>query len=168
MLVEYNIKNLVENPFRLIGEEWMLIASGDESGHNMMTASWGNLGVLWGKNVATVYIRPSRYTLEFVEKQEYFTLNFFGKNKEMHSICGTKSGRKIDKTKATGLTPVYDGRSVYFAEAELVFECRKIYASDIDPDKFLDSGINTCYKEGDFHRVFIGEIVRTLKAKERN
>jgi flavin reductase (DIM6/NTAB) family NADH-FMN oxidoreductase RutF len=167
MLEEYNIKNLNENPFRIIGEEWMLIGAGNEKYHNMMTASWGNLGVLWGKNVATVYIRPSRYTLELVESEEYFSLCFFGKDKAIHSICGTKSGRKIDKTKACNLTPCYDQKAVYFQEAELVFICRKIYQSQIDSKNFLDEGINTCYREGDYHKMFIGEIVKTLKSTER-
>ncbi|NLL56541.1 MAG: flavin reductase family protein [Clostridiales bacterium] len=167
MLQEYNIKSLKENPFKMIGEEWMLIAAGDKEEHNMMTASWGGLGVLWGKNVATVYIRPSRYTLEFVEYQDYFSLCFFGKDNKVHSICGTKSGRKIDKTKACNLTPCYDQKAVYFAEAELVFICRKIYESQIDAHNFLDEGIHTCYKEGDFHKVFIGEIVATLKSDRR-
>lgn len=169
MLQEFNIKNLTENPFRIIGEEWMLIAAGNDKNHNMMTASWGNLGVLWGKNVATVYIRPSRYTMEFVEKEEYFSLCFFGKRKEVHSICGTKTGRKIDKTKATGLTPISDneGKCVFFREAELVFICKKLYVEDIKPEHFLDAGINACYKEGDYHKLIIGEIVKTLKDTER-
>lgn len=167
MLEETDVKLLTDNPFRLIGEEWMLIAAGTCEKHNMMTASWGNLGVLWGKNVATIYIRPSRYTLEFVEKEDYFSLCFFGKNKEIHNICGTKSGRNIDKAKAAKLTPMSDGKCVYFKEAELVLICKKLYASEFNPENFLDPNINFCYKEKDYHKVFIGEIVKTLKAKER-
>ncbi len=162
MLKETNIKDLQFNPFKLIGEEWMLIAAGDEKKHNMMTASWGGLGVLWEKNVATVYIRPTRYTLNFVEKEEYFTLNFFGKNKAPHKIGGSKSGRDTDKAKAAGLTAVYDNNTVYYEEAELVIVCKKLYVSQFDNKNFVDPKIEKFY-DNDYHKIFIGEIVKVLK-----
>lgn len=162
MLKETNIKYLEFNPFKLIGEEWMLIAAGDEKKHNMMTASWGGLGVLWEKNVATVYIRPTRYTVNFVEKQEYFTLNFFGKNKAPHKIGGSKSGRDIDKAKAAELTPVFENGAVYYEEAELVLVCKKLYCSEFDNKNFVDGSIEKFYDK-DYHKIFIGEITKVLK-----
>jgi flavin reductase (DIM6/NTAB) family NADH-FMN oxidoreductase RutF len=162
MLKEINIRDLQFNPFKLIGEEWMLISAGDENKHNMMTASWGGLGVLWEKDVATVYIRPTRYTVNFVEQQEYFALNFFGKNKAPHKIGGSKSGRDIDKAKAAGLTPVFDNGAVYYEEAELVIICKKLYFSEFNNKNLLDANIENFY-DNDYHKIFIGEIVRTLK-----
>ena len=105
---EVDIKSLNFNPFTKIGSEWMLITAGDESGCNTMTASWGGLGVLWGKNVATCYIRPQRYTKKFVDANDTFTLSFYGPEyKQALSICGSKSGRDCDKVKEAGLTPYF-------------------------------------------------------------
>lgn len=169
MFKEIDAKELMDNPFTLIGNEWMLISAGNVESHNMMTASWGGLGVLWNRNVATVYIRPSRYTANFVDREACFALSFFGKNKKIHGICGSKSGRDIDKTKAAGLTPLYTDGTVYFEEAELVLVCRKLYESKLDNTKFFDPSVEEFYKEipGDYHRVFIGEIIKTLVKKDR-
>lgn len=167
MFKEISVKDLKDNPFRLIGEEWMLIAAGNKDACNMMTASWGGLGVLWEKNVATVYIRPTRYTVNFVDKEPYFTLNFFGKNKAPHKVGGSMSGRNIDKVKAAKLTPVYADGSVYFAEAELVLVCKKLYHSVLDNKNFLYPEIEKFYKEKDYHKIFIGEIVKAYQDTER-
>ncbi|HOO22968.1 MAG TPA: flavin reductase family protein [Clostridia bacterium] len=167
MLKEIAIENLKFNPFEVIGEEWMLIAAGKIEKHNMMTASWGGMGVLWGKNVATVYIRPTRYTLEFVENEDFFSLCFFGKNKKIHEVCGSKSGRDIDKTKAANLTPATDGNGLYFEEAELVFICKKVYFDDLKIANFLDKSVEKFYPIKDYHKVFIGEIVKVLKSESR-
>lgn len=169
MLKKINVKKLNENPFVLLDQEWALIAAGNKEGHNMMTASWGGLGVLWNYNVATVYIRPSRYTVEFVEREQYFSLCFFGKNKAMHKICGSRSGRDIDKTAATGLTPVFEDGTVYFEEAELVLICRKLYQTQLDNKKFLDPSIEGFYNEipNDYHKIFIGEIVKAYIDERR-
>lgn len=164
MFKETDIKELKDNPFKLIGDEWMLISAGNSQKHNFMTASWGGLGILWSRNVATVYIRPSRYTLGFVQNEPFFALSFFGRNKKVHKVGGTMSGRDIDKTEAAGLTPVYADGTVYFEEAELVLICRKFYDTELDNRKFLDPSLEDYYKEipGDYHKVFIGEIVKTL------
>ena len=155
------------NPFTLIGSEWMLITAGNKEHHNMMTASWGGLGVLWEKNVATVYVRPTRYTLGFLKNEPYFTLSFFGKNKAVHKICGSKSGRDIDKTAALGLTPVYENGAVYFKEAELVIVCKKLYADAIKPECFIDPAVNNFYTARDYHEFFIGEIVKVYVSENR-
>ena len=105
---EINAEELSFNPFDKIGKEWMLITAGDEAKHNTMTASWGGLGIMWGKKVATVYIRPQRYTKEFVDQNERFTISFYKEEyRKALSICGSKSGRDCEKEKEAGLTPYY-------------------------------------------------------------
>jgi flavin reductase (DIM6/NTAB) family NADH-FMN oxidoreductase RutF len=155
---------LADNPFTLIGSDWMLITAGTQERFNTMTASWGGLGVLWERKVATCYIRPTRHTFGFVEQAPQFTLSFFGeKHRKALTYCGTHSGRDTDKVKGAGLTPVKDGGFVYFEEARLVLACRKIYSQDIDPKGFLDPSIEGMYPQRDYHRMYIGEIVKCLE-----
>ena len=166
MFEKIDPKTLKENVFSLIGDQWMLITAGTPEHCNTMTASWGGLGVLWGKNVATIYIRPQRYTYEFVERSDFFTLAFFGR--EYHkalALCGAKSGREVDKAKACGFTVAAgEGKAPYFEQAELVLVCRKLYWQDMDPAHFLDPGIDgKWYPDQDYHRIYIGEIVECLK-----
>ena len=166
MFTRIDPKELNQNVFSLIGDQWMLITAGTKEKCNTMTASWGGLGVLWGGPVATVYIRPQRYTLEFVENSEFFTLSFFGEAyRKALALCGSKSGREIDKVKECGFTVAEAGCGApYFAEAELVLVCRKAYWQDMDPAHFLDGEIdNKWYPGKDYHRIFIGEIVEALR-----
>ncbi|HJC00757.1 MAG TPA: flavin reductase family protein [Candidatus Flavonifractor merdavium] len=160
-------KSLDQNVFSLIGDQWMLLTAGTGEKCNTMTASWGGLGVLWGKPVATVYIRPQRYTLEFVEREEKFTLAFFGEAyRKALALCGSKSGRDIDKVKECGFTVETADGAPYFAEADLVLVCKKAYWQDMDPTHFLDGEIDgKWYPEKDYHRIFIGEIETVLKKK---
>ena len=154
-----------ENAFKLIGTDWMLITAGSTSSFNAMTASWGGIGVLWHKNVCTIYVRPQRYTYEFLEKNDNFTLSFFSeKYKDALKLCGSKSGRDSDKIKEAGITPVEtENGSVFFQEASLVIECRKIYYLDIDPENFIDPSIAENYPNKDYHRMYIGEILNCLR-----
>ena len=100
------VKDLKENFFEAIGKEWMLVTAGTKEKFNTMTASWGGIGWVWNKPVAFVFIRPERYTYEFVEENDHLTLSFLGEeNKKIHAVCGSKSGRNIDKVKETGLKP---------------------------------------------------------------
>lgn len=153
---------LDENAFKLIGSDWTLITAGRMDAFNTMTASWGGLGVLWNKNVCYLVIRPQRYTYEFMEKSQYFTLSFFDRDyRKALEFCGTKSGRDVDKVKETGLTPVRAGcGAVYFDEARIVMECRKIYIQDIDPAGFVDPTIAENYPDNDYHRMYVGEIMK--------
>lgn len=156
----------IPSPIQLINDEWMLVTSGKEGDYNTMTASWGTLGELWNKEVAFVFIRPQRYTYSFMEKNDFFTLSFFGGGfKKELGLCGSKSGRDIDKVAATGLTPVADEEKVYFAEASLVLVCKKIAFQDLNPDGFLDPSIEDNY-QGDYHRMYVGEIVEVLQKEE--
>ena len=167
MFEQIDPKSLDQNVFSLIGDQWMLLTAGTGEKCNTMTASWGGLGVLWGKPVATVYIRPQRYTLEFVEREEKFTLAFFGEEyRKALALCGSKSGRDIDKVKECGFTVETADGAPYFAKADLVLVCKKAYWQDMDPTHFLDGEIDgKWYPEKDYHRIFIGEIETVLKKK---
>ena len=166
MLKPIDPKAIDQNVFSLIGEKWMLITAGTAERCNTMTASWGGLGVIWGAPSATCYIRPQRYTKEFVDREEYFTLAFFGEeHRKALAYCGANSGRDVDKVKECGFT-VTAGESgaPYFEEAGLVLVCKKAYWQDMDPTHFLDGELDgKWYPERDYHRIFIGEIVEVLK-----
>ena len=152
-----------ENAIKLIGSDWMLITAGSIDSYNMMTASWGSLGVLWNKNVATCFIRPHRHTFEFIEKADNYTLTFFDEDKRtILEYCGTESGRDVDKMNIDGLTPVTGDGTVYFAESKLTLVCRKLYYQDITPLNFVDPAIDENYPEKDYHRMYIGEITSAL------
>ena len=159
-----SVEQLKDNPFTLINKDWMLITAGDAEKHNTMTASWGGVGELWGKYVSTIYIRPQLYTLEFVEQEEYYSLCFFGPEyRQALSLCGSKSGRDVDKDAATGLTPCFDQAAPYYEQARLVFLCRKLYRQDMEKSAFLDKGLLEKWYDNDLHRMFIGEIVKVLE-----
>lgn len=161
---EISVEQLKDNPFTLINKDWMLITAGDAEKHNTMTASWGGVGELWSKYVSTIYIRPQRYTLEFVEREEYYSLCFFGPEyRQALSLCGSKSGRDVDKDAATGLTPCFDQAAPYYEQARLVFLCRKLYRQDMEESAFLDKGLLEKWYDNDLHRMFIGEIVKVLE-----
>ncbi len=143
-------KDLKINPFTLIGDEWMLITAGNQDKYNTMTASWGQMGALWshggGSPVVTIYVRPQRYTKEFVDSNKYFTLTFFSKEyKKDLAYLGSHSGRNEDK------------------EAKLVLICEKVYAQDILEENFINKDIiSEHYQKKDFHTMYIGLIKKVL------
>ena len=155
---------LKENVFSLIGQKWMLITAGTKEHCNTMTASWGGLGVIWGAPTATCYIRPQRYTKEFVDREDYFTLAFFGEEyKKALSLCGSKSGREVDKVKECGFTvETAQCGAPYFQEAELVLVCKKQFAQEMDPNCIPEEIKEKWYPEQDYHTMYLGEIVEVL------
>lgn len=159
-----DIKELKMNPFTEIGEDWALVSAGGREKANTMTVSWGGVGVLWGKNVVFAFIRESRYTKEFIDSGETFSLSFLsGEYRNALALCGSKSGRDIDKWKETGLTPVIDEGTVYPKEAKCAFLCRKIAAVPVEKESFLDKGIAPeWYGSGDFHTMYVGEIIKVI------
>lgn len=159
---EISAKDLNENPFKLIGDEWTLITAGTPDNYNTMTASWGGVGVLWNKNVVTIYIRPQRYTYEFTENNDYFTLSFFTQEyKKALTYCGKHSGKECDKAKECGLTPIKIDETTTFDQAKLVLVCKKLYHDDIKPENFHDNLIDIQnYPNKDYHRLYIGEIIK--------
>lgn len=163
--IKISPQDIGDNPFKALDKDWMLVTAGSLKSYNTMTASWGGFGVLWGKNIAICVIRPIRYTYGFMEESGTFTLSFFSdKYRKALSFCGSHSGKDYDKAKETGLTAVEtDNGSVYFSEARLVLECKKIYFDDINPENFIDPEIDSHYPEKDYHRMYIGEIVNVYK-----
>ncbi len=159
---EITVSELTDNMLEAIGKEWMLVTAGTPDKFNAMTASWGGVGVLWGKPVAFVFIRPERYTYEFIERGDHLTLSFLGEaHRDILKTCGTLSGRDTDKVAATGLEPVFTPEgNVSFRQARLTLECRKLYADDIRPERFTDPELLTRWygSHGGFHRMYIVEI----------
>lgn len=167
VLKEIQPKELRSNPFKLIGDDWMLIAAGSEEKANAMTASWGGLGVMWNKKVAFVAIRPQRFTKEFVDAGETFSLSFFPKKyKKTMAYFGSVSGRDEDKIAKSGLSLVHDLEAPYFKEAKLVLICRKLMQQDFEPGNMLDESINPTYYPGsDHHTLYIAEIEKVLASR---
>lgn len=159
-----DVKTLQENVFAMIGDQWMLITAGTAGQCNTMTASWGGLGVLWGAPSATIYIRPQRYTKEFIDGGEYFTLAFFGAEwKKALSLCGSKSGRDTDKVKECGFTvAAAECGAPYFEQADLVLVCRKRYVQEMDQSAMPEDVKERFYPQQDYHTMYIGEIVEAL------
>ena len=157
-----NLSDLTFNPFTLIGKDWMLITSGSPSAFNTMTASWGQLGKLWNKDVFTCYIRSNRFTYEFIENNSCFTASFFGEqHRDALSYCGSHSGRDCNKAENAGLTPTELDGCTAFEEADMVFVCRKLYKDAIKRDSFLtsDSLDDKFYSNDPYHAQYISEIV---------
>lgn len=157
--------------FHLWDKQWMLLTSGDfGKGHyNAMTVGWGSIGVMWNKPFAQVVVRPTRFTYEFMEKYDTFTLSAFPEDwRSALKLLGSASGRDGDKITESGLVPMASQlvAAPSFEEAELTLECRKIYWDDMDPSRFLDGDIEPCYPERDYHRIYFGEILRALGEDE--
>lgn len=162
MFKEITARDIKRNIINAIANEWMLISAGDKCAHNMMTASWGFLGEMWGQDTAIAVIRPQRYTMDFVEKQDYYALSFYGDKKEIHKVCGSLSGRDVDKTAMTGLTPVFADNTVYFEEANLVIICKKMYVQEMEEAYFTDTEPLKWYPNKDYHKMVFGKIEKVL------
>lgn len=149
-----------ESVFRLLDKDWMLITAGVSSHFNTMTASWGGFGILWHQPVAFIFVRPPRYTYQFLEQYAWFTLCFFGPGfRKTLNYCGSRSGRDTDKIADTGLIALETEKgNIYFQDARLVFECRKIYYQDLQPGQFLDPKIESNYPAKDYHRMYFGKV----------
>ena len=150
--------------FSQFDKKWALLTAGTKNSFNSMTISWGGLGTLWNKPAATVYVRQSRYTHDFMDNNEYFTVSFYPEEfKKQLGVLGAKSGRDMDKMNDSGLTPVEVGESVSFKEAEVTLVCRKLFMQRLDVDKIPADIVNTLYAGGDPHDMYIGEVVDIIK-----
>ncbi|MCC0652854.1 MULTISPECIES: flavin reductase [unclassified Clostridioides] len=161
---EVKIEELQFNPFTKIGKEWLLITAGNSAKFNTMTASWGGVGVYWSKNVVTTYIRPQRYTKEFVDNNDTFTIAFFDeKYREALNICGTISGRDTNKVEKAGLTPYFIDDTVAFEEANMIMVCKKLYHDTMPPENFdAKENDEKWYPKKDYHTMYISEVVKVL------
>ena len=159
-------QEVLVRPFAVLDREWALLVAGAER-PNPMTVSWGGLGTLWNRPVATVYVRPTRFTFGLLEARSEFTLNVLGeRHRKALDLCGTRSGRDTDKWRETGLGRV-PGETVAVprvAEAELALECRVLASFDLDPARFLDPAIEKLYPRADYHRAFLGEVLAVWAA----
>ncbi len=166
--VEIDPKDLQFNPFELIGDDWMLVTAGNDSAFNTMTASWGGLGVLWDRPVATCFIRPQRYTKEFVDRSDDFTLSFFGEERrDALKVCGSTSGRDTDKVLDAGLFPMQVDGSMAFEEAQLVIVCHKLYAQQLDKACFTAPEVyGENYPDDDLHTLYVGSVAHMYLAAD--
>lgn len=146
-------------------DKWFLLTSGNfEKNHfNTMTVAWGYFGIMWNKPMAVVVVRPGRFTFEFMEKYDTFTLSAFDKKyRKDLNLLGTKSGRDGDKIAETNLTPMASSivEAPAFSEAELIVECKKSYWDDFKPENFTDQSIHKNYPIKDYHRMYFGEVLQ--------
>lgn len=145
-------------------DEWIVLCAGDFSKqhYNAMTISWGSYGQVWNEMFFQVFVRPTRYTYEFMEHYTSFTLSLFDQTyRDALVLLGTRSGRDCNKIQQAGLTPEPSLKvsAPSFTEASLVIECKKIYFQDIDSTHFLDQSIATQYPHHDYHRMYFGAVV---------
>lgn len=156
---QIDINKLSLNPFKTIGKDWLLISALKENKVNTMTASWGGIGVIWNKNVVTVYIRPQRYTREFIDESERFTLTFFNGYKKELGVLGSKSGRDSNKISEVGFDIEFLEEQPTFKQGSMSFICKKLYQGKIDPEGFIDLSLDgRNYPDKDYHYIYIGEI----------
>ena len=158
------MENFNVDIFKCFHSDWALLTAGDAENFNTMTISWGGLGTLWGKSVATVYVKPIRYTYDFMEKSDYFTISFFPE--EYHAdlvTLGTKSGRDGDKVALTGLTAQTLAKSVTFAQAKTTILCRKIYWQNLALENIPAEAVAGYYKSEAPHRMYIGEVLEIIE-----
>ena len=158
--------DLPDNVIQLIGKEWMLVTAGDERSYNTMTASWGGMGYIWERPSTFIFIRDTRYTYQFLQQHESFTLSFFNeKYRDALRICGTMSGRNTDKVKEAGLTPLETPSGLMsFEEARMIIECKKMFIQELDyanlTEPYKSKIMEEAYKnELSKHQMFISEIV---------
>ncbi|NLG43794.1 MAG: flavin reductase family protein [Phycisphaerae bacterium] len=142
---------------------WFLLTAGENKpgGFNSMTVSWGALGVMWHRPLLMVVVRPHRYTREFMERFDTFSLCAFDQaHRAALELLGTRSGRDTQKMAECGLTPIALSSIACpgFSEAKLILECRKVYFDDLEPAHFLADFIAPNY-QGDYHRIYFGEVL---------
>lgn len=156
-----NIDTLNINPFTAIGKDWFLLTAGDINNFNTMTASWGGVGVMWGKNVVTTVVRSNRHTFNFIDNSDIFTISFYPQEyKNILNYCGSHSGKDVDKVAETGLKPISLDGGVAFEQSKLVFVCKKLYSQQLDTKNFSDTSCNKWYSETNpIHTAFVGEII---------
>lgn len=160
----YPINMLEWNPFQKIGKEWCAITAEADGKTNAMTASWGSVGVLWGKNVAFIFIRDSRYTKELIDKSDSFSVTFFDSTyKSTLNFLGKVSGRNEDKLAEARLHVAHHMGIPFIDEGNFVVTCKKLSATRITEDSFIAGDLKEkWYADGDMHTMYVGEIMDIL------
>ena len=165
MFHSIDARELNDSQFTNLQKTLMLIAANDGEKCNAMTAGWGGAGVIWGKPSVSCFVRPQRYTRELLDREEYFTLSFYSEeHREALNICGSDSGRDVDKVQKCGFT-VHRAAcgAPYFEEADLVIVCKKKLAQPLDPATMTEEVKEKWYARKDYHIMYVGEIVEVLK-----
>ncbi len=160
--IKREVRELDENVFKMFADDRMLLTAGTEQKHNTMTVSWGSMGIIWGKPVAICFVRPQRYTNEFMKTNDKFTLSVLPETmRNALTICGSKSGRDFDKIQEAGLKPfVTPNGNIAFEHARIYFECQKIYSEKIHSSGIIDKAVvKEFYPGSDFHNMYFGEIL---------
>jgi flavin reductase (DIM6/NTAB) family NADH-FMN oxidoreductase RutF len=165
--IEIRPEEFNQSPFRMIGRDWMLITAEHDSKINAMTASWGGFGVMWSKNVAFIVIRPQRYTKQFVDNSDRFSLCFFDSTyRKQLNYIGSVSGRNENKIEKAQLSVLYMDNTPYYEEAKTVIFCRKLYAQEFRPECFIAGELNDkWYPDSDHHTLYISEVAKILSKK---
>lgn len=152
--------HLEADVFRKFDKQWALVTAGTPEHYNTMTISWGGLGTLWRRPVATVYVKKNRYTFEFMEQSDYFTVSFYPQEQRRTlSLLGSTSGRDGDKVAAAGLTPEFLPQGITFRQAETTLVCRKLYCQDFALEQIPRDVQDIFYRDEPVHRMYIGEVV---------
>ena len=161
-------EELNENVFKMIGTDWLLVTAEKEGKANTMTASWGAAGIMWGKPCAFVFIRPQRYTKEFVDAGDVFTLTFFdGEKKKEMSYLGSVSGRDEDKITKAGLHVEEVDGAPTFSEGKIVIVCKKLMETPLNPADFKENWIEEkWYPAKDYHIMYTAEILAAYRIEE--
>lgn len=168
-----DLKKFSMLPFYTLDQEWALLTVGDQNRFNAMTISWGGFGTIWNEPIVTVYVKPTRYTYEFMETYNYFTVSFYDEDEKKDlAILGSKSGRDMDKISQTNLTPLFLEKSVSFQEANLTLVCQKIYFQDLKveniiPEGILQSEIDRFYQKEPVHRMYFGKVVDIIDNRKK-
>ena len=161
--VEVNLDEFELKPFEFWGKNWALVTAGTKDNVNTMTVGWGSVGVLWQKKVVSIYIRPQRYTKEFVDKNDKFSITSFGEERRNElAYLGKVSGKQEDKISKAGLTVAYDDGVPYISEGNIILICKKLYETEINPVLFTDKSIDNFYPEKDYHTQYIAEVEKIL------
>lgn len=154
------VDTLEFNPFETIGKDWALVSAGSKQKANTMTISWGGVGVLWGKNVAFIFVRDSRYTKELIDAGDFFSISFMSSEyKEALNYCGSHSGRDVDKITETGLTWNYKHSIPFIDEGKCILLCQKLSATRLTEDSFLSPELAKWYTDKNMHTMYVGEII---------
>ena len=162
---EITIKEFKESFIKILADDWALFTAGKKDDFNTMTVSWGGIGYLWNLPVATIYVRPSRYTHEFIERNSEMTLSFFGgEKKNALAVCGKISGREGNKHEKAGLVPLFLEDGVSFEDAKIIITGSLLQSQKMILDNVTDERVLDCYKNGDIHDIFVYQIKRILIA----
>jgi len=147
----------------------LLATQGKDGTQNAMTIGWGTIGIIWGRPVFVVLVRPSRYTWTLLEENGDFTVNVPPPElRKAVGICGSKSRRNHDKFIETGLTPTPSARvaAPIIEDCVIAYECRTIHRNRVVPDALAPAVVKDCYRSGDFHTLYYGQILGVLAEED--